>query len=96
MNTKGSISLPDYTFHGTTTIGERGQVVVPLAARGELNLAIGEKLLVFTLNKDTVVLTRLEGISRFIKEVDGKLSELQRLTHNTIQTKTGTHDGEPA
>jgi len=69
-------------------------VVVPLAARGELNLATGEKLLVFTLNKDTVVLTRLEGISRFVKEVDSRLSKLQQLTRAAIEAEADTHAGE--
>ena len=73
------MELPDYAFHGTTTVGERGQAVIPAAVRTQLGLNTGEKLLVFTLNDDTVVLTRLEGMARFVERIDAKVAELKDL-----------------
>ncbi len=34
-------------FHGTVTVGERGQVVIPAEAREQLSISAGDKLLVF-------------------------------------------------
>ena len=34
-------------FYGTTTVGERGQVVIPAEARRELGLTHSTKLMVF-------------------------------------------------
>lgn len=36
---------------GTTSIGERGQVVIPSEAREELGIKSGEKFLVLTIRK---------------------------------------------
>ncbi|MFP3903309.1 MAG: AbrB/MazE/SpoVT family DNA-binding domain-containing protein [Armatimonadota bacterium] len=34
-------------FHGTVTVGERGQVVIPAEARNRFGISAGDKLLVF-------------------------------------------------
>ena len=60
-----------HEFFGATTMGERGQIVVPAEAREALNLQKGEKLLVFGLGGDMIALTKidaLEKISTHIKE----------------------------
>lgn len=42
---------------GTTSMGERGQVVIPSEARQELNIKTGEKFVVFgDARKGTVIL----------------------------------------
>lgn len=38
-------------FYGTTTLGERGQVVIPAKAREDFKLEKGEQLLVFGMGK---------------------------------------------
>ena len=35
-------------FLGATTVGERGQIVIPAAARKALDITSGDKLLVFS------------------------------------------------
>ena len=37
--------------YGTTTLGERGQVVIPAAARSAMGLQKGDKLIVIGLKK---------------------------------------------
>lgn len=37
---------PDDCFYGSTTVGERGQIVIPAEAREELGIRPGDKLLV--------------------------------------------------
>ncbi len=38
----------NHKFYGSTTVGERGQVVIPAEARRDLNISQGTKLLVFS------------------------------------------------
>jgi len=40
-------SFQDITFFGTTTIGEKGQVVIPAEIRKKLNIKNGGKFIVF-------------------------------------------------
>ncbi len=41
---KGRKAVED-CFYGSVTVGERGQVVIPAEARGELGIKAGDKLL---------------------------------------------------
>lgn len=34
-------------FYGTITVSERGQVVIPIEARNDLHIEVGDKMLVF-------------------------------------------------
>ncbi len=45
-------------FYGTTTVGERGQVVIPVEAREKLGIKAGDKLLVLSPKKDMLVLAK--------------------------------------
>jgi AbrB family looped-hinge helix DNA binding protein len=51
---------------GTTSMGERGQVVIPSEARDELNIKPGEKFVVFgDAKKGTVILVKSEIMNKF-------------------------------
>lgn len=51
---------------GTTSMGERGQVVIPAEAREELGIKPGEKFVVFgDARKGSVILVKSEIISKF-------------------------------
>jgi AbrB family looped-hinge helix DNA binding protein len=45
--------------YGTTTIGEKGQVVIPAEARKSLGSEPGEKLLVFGTGREMLALAKL-------------------------------------
>ncbi|MCX6810448.1 MAG: AbrB/MazE/SpoVT family DNA-binding domain-containing protein [Candidatus Berkelbacteria bacterium] len=73
----------DKEFFGSTTIGERGQVVIPIEARKALNVEKGEKLLVFGVHKDTIVITKLSSFKKMSaemakrqKDIEGMLEKL--------------------
>jgi AbrB family looped-hinge helix DNA binding protein len=51
--------------YGTTTIGEKGQVVIPAEARKALGLVPGEKLLVFGMGREMLALAKLSNLERF-------------------------------
>lgn len=51
---------------GTTSMGERGQVVIPAEAREELGIKSGEKFVVFgDARKGTVILVKSEIMNKF-------------------------------
>lgn len=59
------MSLPsiDEAFHGSVTVGERGQVVIPASAREKLGISPGDKLLVFSHpNGCGVMFAKLQGL----------------------------------
>src|SRR5438105_4586088 len=45
-------------FYGTTTIGEKGQVVIPAEARKAMDLKTSDKLLVFGMGKSMVAIAK--------------------------------------
>jgi len=66
-------------FFGTTTVGERGQVVIPSEAREAMGLEKGEKLLVFGMHSGTVMLAKLETVKQMSKEMERRNAEVQKI-----------------
>lgn len=57
----------DEAFHGSVTVGERGQVVIPASVREMIGVSAGEKLLVFAHPSGSGVLfMKLEGIQDMV------------------------------
>ena len=57
-------------FYGAVTVGERGQVVIPAAARRAFGIRAGEKLLIIGHPRDrALVMVRMEDLLRFIDEL---------------------------
>lgn len=70
--------MKQHTFYGSTTVGEKGQVVIPIEAREKMNLAKGTKLLAFGSSEDMLVLAKPEIIDRFtslLSDLNRTLSE---------------------
>ncbi len=77
-------------FLGATTVGERGQIVIPAEARKEYGLEFGDKVLVFGRHhKMGLLLVKDEVIARYVDETMAELSGLERLLANR-------DDGGPA
>ncbi len=66
-------------FYGTTTIGEKGQVVVPAEARKALNLKSGDKLLVFGMGHNLLAFTKTEQLEQFADHLSKKLEGLRQI-----------------
>jgi AbrB family looped-hinge helix DNA binding protein len=58
-------------FYGTTTLGEKGQIVVPAEARRALKLKKGEKMLVFGMG-DMIACAKLEHVQKFATKLAKK------------------------
>jgi len=62
------------SFFGSTTMGAKGQVVVPAKARKALGVRSGDKLLVFGMGKDVLVLATVEHMEKMAEKLSKKLT----------------------
>jgi len=60
-------------FYGTTTLGEKGQVVIPADAREALHLKKGEKLLVFSIGNDMLAFSKVAHLEKFASKLAKRL-----------------------
>ncbi|MCW5937810.1 MAG: AbrB/MazE/SpoVT family DNA-binding domain-containing protein [Fimbriimonadaceae bacterium] len=67
-------------FYGATTVGERGQIVIPAEARADLGIKAGDKLIVM---RDPVVkglmVAKIEAFQALLEEMTRKLEVAQQL-----------------
>jgi AbrB family looped-hinge helix DNA binding protein len=71
------------SFYGTTTIGGKGQVVIPAKARESMKIKKGEKLLVFGISRDMVVLSKLSNLEKFASHLSKRLLALKEIIRKT-------------
>lgn len=79
-------------FFSITTIGERGQVVIPKEARAALNLQAGDKLVVLPSRRGNGILLMQEAD---IKELAHKMSErADHISQKSKRLQQKLHDVE--
>ena len=67
-------------FYGTTTVGKRGQVVIPAKAREEFDLKEGDKLLVLGRFGRFIGLVKADDFNSFIERITSKMEKgIERL-----------------
>ena len=67
-------------FYGSTTVGERGQVVIPAEARRDFEITPATKLLVFgSQDHGGLMFTKVDTISEFINMATGMIEKLEGL-----------------
>ena len=67
-------------FYGATTVGERGQVVIPAEARRDFEITPATKLLVFgSRGHGGLMLTKAESVSEFITTATEKLARFEEM-----------------
>ena len=66
-------------YYGSTTVSERGQIVIPAEARREMGLEPGTKLLLFGGGHEGGPLTLMTAgmVTRFVRHAMERLSELE-------------------
>jgi len=69
-------------FYGATTLGEKGQVVIPAGARRVMNLKKGEKLLVFGMGCDMLAVVKLSNIEQIASHFSTKLKTIREIIKN--------------
>lgn len=66
-------------FYGATTIGEKGQIVIPAEVRETMKLEKGDKLLVFGMGGDMVALAKVSRFEKFEKHLSAKLESIRKI-----------------
>lgn len=69
-------------FYGVTTIGEKGQVVIPVEARKAMGLKSGDKLIVLGMGKNMVTLAKFEQLEQFADKLSQRLEGLRDILKN--------------
>lgn len=72
-------------FFGTTSMGERGQVVIPSDAREELGIQSGEKFVVFgDARKGAVILVKSEILNKFANFFFNKSKRFEKIAQEIL------------
>ena len=67
-------------FYGATTIGERGQVVVPAEARKDLNLTHSTKVMIFGGPMgEALLIVKAESVSEMLTRASKMLSGVEEV-----------------
>ncbi len=67
-------------FYGSTTVGERGQVVIPAEARRDFQITPTTKLLVFgSHHGGGLIFTKAESVTEFLSKSMSMLSSLEKM-----------------
>jgi len=71
-------------FFGSTTIGKKGQVVIPMETRNKMKWKESDKLLVFGLDNGIVVLTKLDHVKQLAIQLEKKLVTVKKYIKKSV------------
>lgn len=83
----------DSSFYGVTTIGSKGQVVIPVEARNSMNMQPGDKVIVFGKQHPTkgfgmVCLCPVSSADGFIEEMTDLITSARSAIKLAKEEKT--------
>lgn len=67
-----------HQFLGITTIGEKGQIVIPAEARQKMKLKPGDKLMVMMPHGNAIVLVKAAQLEKFAKQLTKRVASLKK------------------
>ena len=68
---------------GSTTVGPRGQVVIPVGARKDLGIDAGATLLVFrALGGQGLILLKVDAIERIMGMISQRLTDFEKVVND--------------
>ncbi len=77
---EGKDTLQSPRVFGSTTVGPRGQVVIPINARKEMGIDAGTTLLVFGgPHGQGLLLVKVDAIEQMMNMVSERLTEFEKL-----------------
>jgi AbrB family looped-hinge helix DNA binding protein len=80
---------------GTTSMGERGQVVIPSEAREELGIKAGEKFVVFgDAKRGTVILVKSEIMNKFANFFFNKSKRFEKIAKEIFDKTQDSEEEE--
>lgn len=71
-------------FFGSTTVGKKGQVVIPMETRKKMSWEEGDKLLVFGLENGVVVLTKIDKLQEFASRLEKKINKVNQVIKKAL------------
>lgn len=71
-------------FFGSTTLGKKGQIVIPMETRKKMSWREGDKVLVFGLKNGAVVLTKLDRLKQFVSRLEKKTDEVKKYIKKAV------------
>lgn len=76
--TDKSFSLKDH-FYGAATVGERGQLVIPVDARKKYGIETGDKILIMGAPHERgLMLVKIDALREFMAAFQSDLQSLER------------------
>ncbi|MBI2096880.1 MAG: AbrB/MazE/SpoVT family DNA-binding domain-containing protein [Candidatus Sungbacteria bacterium] len=72
-----------HKFYGSTTVGTRGQVVIPIKARRNFRLKAGEELLVSGAHGRFLVMMKISEVKGLMEELAVHVKEFQHILTKT-------------
>ena len=64
-------------LHGTTTVGTKGQIVIPASVRKELKIKPGDQLLVMIKLNKIVALVKANELDELHKAIEEEMEEIR-------------------
>ena len=81
------MELEDVKFYGSTTVGEKGQVVLSAKLRRELGIAAGDKLAVLMMERPLIsgiVMVKAKDVTSIVEKMLGEdLVNISPAKHNS-------------
>ena len=78
--------MHDKKLYGTTTVGTKGQIVIPALAREELGINTGDKMYVIgSSHKGVVMLLKEDRIEKFIERMNLQVETFRALKKSKKQ-----------
>lgn len=84
-------SLKDH-FYGAATVGERGQIVIPVEARKRYNIETGDKILIMGAPHERgLMLVKIDAMREFMTTI---ISDLQHMEQEIASGHDGTNQAK--
>ncbi len=75
-----------HQFYGSTTVGERGQIVLPAKLREDMEINAGDKLLVLSNGppgKEGIMIMKAEVLNDMVAMMNKHLQEMMQIANNS-------------
>ena len=70
-------------FFGSTTLGEKGQVVIPAGAREKMKLQKRDKLLVFSFGNDMLAFAKFDQLEKMARHLTERLENIRKIINKS-------------
>ncbi len=82
-------------FYGSVTVGERGQIAIPVEARRDQEITPATKLLAFGgQNSKGLIFVKAEFVTEFITNISAALTEFEQMLRATPTADAGEDESK--